>query len=348
MSVLQYRRCVGHAVLILGLAVTGSLSGQEGRGRTRLGATMPAFSLPAVDGKSFVYGADYDGVLGVVLLKAGQDHFTRIADDLETVVKELKAAGKKFDCVGVMSGPGAKESLQTLDPDGHASFPVLLDPNFALWGKLGVIAAPTAVVVGADHKVRWTKAGYGYDFIPSFRAQLAQALGIQAGSTGGSVPVETLGNASSRARFQRHAQMARSLAARGRFEMAIAEFKKAQTLDPNAVDIVFELGELLCRAGENEAALNVTGQAQARTDREKGRALLISGWARRQMGELDKAQSLLTESLKLDPKSPRALYELGQVFQAKGDVDEAVAHYRRALALVFQDGQTAAPAPGSP
>lgn len=342
MSVLQYRRFVWCAAVILELVLPGSLWGQEGLRRIRPGETMPAFSLPAADGKSFVYGTDYDGVLGVVLLKTGQDHFTRIADDLVTVVKELKASGKRFDCVGVMSGPGAKESLQTLDPKGHASFPVLLDPAFELWGKLGVIAAPTAVVVGADHKVRWTKAGYGYDFIPSFRAQLAQALGVTAGKADGTVPVETLENTSNRARFQRHAQMARSLAARGRLEMAIAEFKKAQALDPNAVDVVFELGELLCRAGENEAALKLAGQTQPRTDREKGRALLISGWARRQMGELDISQSLLTESLKLDPKSPRALYELGLVFQAKGDVDKALAHYRRALALVFEESETAA------
>jgi Tfp pilus assembly protein PilF len=304
---------------------------------------MPAFSLSTADGKSFVYDAEYRGVLGIVLLKTGQDHFTRIADDLGAVVKELKASGKQFDCVGVMSGPGARESLQTLDPDGHVSFPVLLDPTFELWGKLGVIAAPTAVVVGADHKVRWIKAGYGYDFVPGFRAQLAQALGITAGSADGSVRVATLENASSRARFERHAQMARSLAARGRFEMAIAEFKKAQALDPNAADVVFELGELLCRAGEYEAALKIAGQAEARTDREKGRALLISGWARRQMGELDIAQSLLTESLKLDPDSPRALYELGQVFQATGDMDQAAMSYRRALALVFQESGTAAP-----
>ncbi|UCD52550.1 MAG: tetratricopeptide repeat protein [Phycisphaerales bacterium] len=343
MSVLQYRRLVWCAVIVLGLVVAGSLPGQEGLRRIRAGEPMPAFSLSAADGKRFVYDANHDGVLGVVFLKTGQDHFTRIADDLETVVKELKASGNRFDCVGVMSGPGAKESLQTLDPDGHASFPVLLDPTFELWGKLGVIAAPTAVVVGADHKVRWAKAGYGYDFIPNFRSRLAQALGIRAGGADGSVPVETLKNASSRARFERHAQMARSLAARGRFDMAIAEFKKARALDPNTADVVFELGELLCRAGEHEAALEIAGQVQAKTDREKGRALLICGWARRRMGELDIAQSLLTESLKLNLKSPRALYELGQVFQAKGDMDEAVAHYRRALALVFEEQETAAP-----
>jgi len=193
------------------------------------------------------------------------------------------------------------------------------------------------VVVGADHKVRWAKAGYGYNFIPSFHAQMAQALGITKAGSEEAASVAFLENTSSRARLERHVQMARSLAKRGRVDLAISEFKKAQALDPNAVDVVLELGELLCRAGENEAALKVASEAKVRTNLEKAHALLISGWARRQMGDLNTAQTLLTQSLEFDPQSPRTLYELGQVFQAGGDLEKAAANYRKALALLFDE-----------
>lgn len=345
MATLRCRRWVWSTGLVLGFLIVGSLWGQGGLRRIDIGDTMPAFSLTTSDGKSFTYDANHAGVLGIVVLKTGQDHFSRIADDLETVVKELKTHGKPFDCVGVMSGPGAKESLQSLDPNGHTLFPVLLDPQYVLWGKLGVVAAPTVVVVGADRKVRWAKAGYGYDFIPSFHAQLAQALGITDRGADASVHVETLENTSTRARQERHAQMARSLAKRGRLELAIDEFKKAQSLDPNAVDVVLELGELLCRTGQNEAALKTASEAKIKTDREKARTLLISGWARRQMGELDTAQALLSQSLELDPRSPRALYELGKVLQTQGKVEQAVAYYRRALAEVFEEPEKATASP---
>lgn len=337
MSLLQRRRFTLCAVLVLGFAGAGRSWGQEGLRRIHPGETMSGFSLSTADDKPFVYDANYAGVLGIVVLKTGQDHFSRIADDLQTVAKELKASGKRFDCIGVMSGPGAKESLQALDPSGHAGFPVLLDPKYELWGKLGVIAAPTAVVVGADHKVRWAKAGYGYDFVPSFHAQMAQALGITEAGADKGTPVVILENTSSRARLERHVQMARSLAKRGRVDMAISEFKKAQALDPNAVDVALELGELLCRAGDTEAALKVAAEAKVRTNLEKAHALLISGWARRQMGELSTAQSLLTQSLGLDPQSPRTLYELGLVSQAGGDLEKAAAYYHKALALLYDE-----------
>lgn len=334
-------RFVCFAGLVMGTLLVDALLGQEGLRRVHVGDIMPAFSLATSDGRNFTYDANHAGVLGIVILKTGQDHFTRIADDLEAVVKELKTHGKPFDCVGVMSGPGAKDSLQSLDPNGHALLPVLLDPEFALWGKLGVVAAPTVVVVGSDRTVRWAKAGYGYDFIPSFHTQLAQALGITDNTADASVRVKTLENTSSRARFERHAQMARSLAQRGRTELAIDEFKKAQSLDPNAVDVVLELGELLCRTGQNEAALKTASEAKVKSEREKARTLLISGWARRQMGELDMAQSLLSQSVELNPRSPRALYELGQVVEARGEVEKAAAYYRQALAQMFEEPEKA-------
>ena len=343
MSAQQHRRVICLVAVVSGFAMARVATSEEGLRRIRPGETMPAFSLPAADGKPFTYDPNGGRVLGLVLLKTRQDHFSRMVEDLEGVVKNLKAGGKPFDCVGVMSGPGARDSLWALDPNGHPLLPVLLDPDFALWGKLGVIAAPTAIVVGTDGKVRWAKAGYGYDFIPGFHLQVAQALGIAESDAETSVHVETLQNASDRARFQRHVQMARSLAKRGRLNLAIDEFKKAQALDPNAVEPVFELGELLCRNGQNEAALKIVSEAEARTDRERARLLLISGWAQRQIGNRDTAQSLLSESLKLDPKSPRTLYELGKLFQEKGQMDQAADYYRRALAQVFDEPAGAVP-----
>ena len=108
MATQRYKRGVWCATLIAGFVVTGLLASQGVPRRIRSGATMPALSLTTVDGRRFAYDPNGAKVLGVVLLKTGQDHFSRIADDLETIVRQLRASGKPFDCVGVMSGPGAR------------------------------------------------------------------------------------------------------------------------------------------------------------------------------------------------------------------------------------------------
>ncbi len=306
-----------------------------GQRRIAVGDAMPEFSLTDGGGTTFRYGHEGSRVLGIVILQAGESHLPRLIADIEALSRELKSETADFDCVGVMSGPGGADWLRARDPNAGAVFPILADPDFAFWGKLGVVAAPTAVVVRADHKVQWVKAGYGYDFVAGFHAQLNKALGLTDDAEA-SVRVETLENASDRARRERHIRMARTLARKGRLESAIRELQKVRQLDPNAVDVAFELGEFLCRAGKNEAALKVAAEAKAETAGQKVRVLLIRAWARRQMGELDTAESLLTKALELEPGSARALYEFGKVYEAKGDVENALASYRRALAVVFE------------
>jgi Tfp pilus assembly protein PilF len=327
--------------LVVSIGMLGSLSpllGQEGLRRIHVGDTMPEFSLAGVDGAMFRYEHKQTRVLALVLLGTGQNHLERVVTDMEAVAQTLRSQTAAFDCVGVLSGSGANDLLRSRDRDAATAFPVLADPNFALWGKLGAVAAPTAVLVGADHKVQWIKAGFGYDFVAGLNAQLGKALGLVQGGDG-SVRVETLENTSARARRDRHVQLARTLAKKGRLEAAMSELEKARQLDPNAADVALDFGELLCRVGKNDAALKMVTGIKAESNQDKARVMLISAWARRQMGDPNAAEELLVKALALEPDSARILYELGKVYQAKGDADKALSCYRKALAAVFGDAE---------
>jgi Flp pilus assembly protein TadD len=323
--------------LILAACFSPSLLGQESLRRIHVGETMPEFALADANGTAVHYGGKEARVLAIVVLQARQSQFERLVTDIEVLVQTLRLETPAFDCVGVISGPGVSEYVRSRDPDARKAFPIFADPNFAFWGKLGVIAAPTAVVVGADHKVQWTKAGYGYDFVAGLHGQLSKALGL-SGTSDTSAQVETLDNGSARARRDRHIQLGRALAKKGRLEPAIAELEKVREVDPNAVDVALELGEVLCRAGKNEAALKMASQIKAESNTDKARVMLISAWAERQMGDLDSAGSLLTKAIELDPESPRILYEAGKVHEARGDAEKALICYHKALAQIFSDG----------
>ncbi len=323
-------------MLVLAACLASPVAGQEALRRVHVGDPMPEFALSDVNGTTVRYDGKDARPLGIVVLQAGQSQRERLVTDIEALVQKLRLEGAVFDCLGVMAGPGTSEYLRSRDREARTAFPILMDPNFVLWGKLGVIAAPTAIVVGSDHKVQWVKAGYGFDFLPGFHAQLNKALGL-AGSADASAHVDTLTNSSARARRDRHIQLARTLAKKGRLEAAIAELEKVRELDPNAVDVALELGEVLCQAGKNEAAMKMAAQVKAESNADKARAMLISGWAKRQMGDLEAAGATLTQALALDPESPRILYESGRVYQARGDSEKALTCYRKALAGIFGD-----------
>lgn len=321
---------------LLAAGLASSLPAADILRHMHVGDTMPEFSLADPNGTMFDYGPGRSVVLGIVMLQTKQANLERLVADLETLVQTLQAQLGPFDCVGVMSGPAPQESLRARAPGAREAFPIVLDPDFTLWGKLGVIAAPTAVVVGADHKIQWVRAGYGYDFLASFHAQLARALGWGAAAAA-PARVETLENTSRRARRDRHIQLARTLAKKGRWDAAVKELETLHQADPNAVEVILELGEILCRAGQNEAALKLVSGVKVDSNPDKAHVLWICARARRQMADLATAETLLTQALALERESPRILYELGQVHQAKGSADQALACYRRALAGVFGD-----------
>ena len=207
-----------------------------------------------------------------------------------------------------------------------------MDSEYKLWGKLGIIATPTVVISDTNDKVICVKAGYGYDFVPMVRAYVNQALGLAQKTTPEDASrVKTVSNSTIAARIKRHLQMAKMLEQKDRLEPAIAEIQKARELDPNSPEAALELGELFCRAGRSKSALDITESLRVTSRLDKARLLLISGWAKRQMGELDTAEKNLLEATTLDPKSARALFELGKIYQAKQQNDKAMETYNKAL-----------------
>lgn len=324
--------------MLLMLIFLSAVPGRAALRNVKVGEKMPEFSLPVLNGGTLTYKHNQGRVLVFVFLPTSQSRIERAITDMDAVVEDIRENTKQFDSVGVISGPRAKEFAESHKNGSKLAFPILLDDNFELWGKLGVIAAPTILIVGKDDTIRWIKAGYGYDFVPVVRAHLMQALGLAPeASVEEAQQVKAVTNDTVEARIQRHLQMARMLEEKGRIESAISELQKASKLDPNSSAPILELGDLFCRAGRDKEALNLVEKFNAVNQSTKARLLLISGWARRQMGELDTAEKLLREALTLDSTSIRAWFELGKIYQTRGQTEKAMQSYYTALTFFFNE-----------
>ncbi len=315
------------------LPATSTLAGLR---KSKIGDTMPEFSLPDSNGVTFTYKHDRDRVLAVIFMPPGESQFQRIATEIEQVITEFQEKAKMFDFVGVLSGPAGKEALESGKLISKKAFRILLDDEFGLWGKLGIIAVPTVVFVGKDDKILWIKAGYDYNFVPVARVYLNKALGIAQDTTAeDAAKIKTVENYTVAARAERHLQMAKLFEEKGQIDSAILETQKAIDLDPNSVETVLELGTLLCRAGRSKEALSVTEKLNVTKGPMGAKRLLISGWAKRQMGKLEAAEKDLLDATKIDMRSGRGFFELGRVYQARGEKDKALEAYYHALTLVY-------------
>ncbi|MEK7992786.1 MAG: tetratricopeptide repeat protein [Planctomycetota bacterium] len=297
---------------------------------------MPEFSLPDSTGATFAYKHGGGKVLVLAFLPTLQSRYERVIADIQALAENMPEQVNGLGFAGIVSGSAGQDLLKSREPGSKLGFPIVLDGEYHLWGTLGVIAAPTVLIVGRDDRILWIKAGEGTDFVPVVRAYLNRALGIAQETAPEDVQhVKAVVNDTVEARQQRHLQMAKILEQKGRFDSAIAEVQKAAALDPNSIEPHLAMGELFCRSGRNKEALELAGTLKAVRQTDKARLLLISGWARRQMGELEPAEKLLLEATALDPESARALFELGKVYQAQNQTNKAMESYFKALTLVF-------------
>jgi len=307
----------------------------QGRHTFEVGDKMPEFSATTLDGQVFTYKHNQNKALMVVFLSPKQKRSAQAAADIQKIVRQLETTAERLETVIAVDDPNVVD-FQSKQNGPAKNIHILLDSEYKLWGKFGIIATPTVVISDTNDKVICVKAGYGYDFVPMIRAYVNQALGLaQKTAPENAGRVKTVSNDTIEARLKSHLQMAKMLEEKGRFESAIAEIQKARELDPNSAEAALELGELFCRAGRSKAAIDIIESLRVTSRLDKSRLLLISGWAKRQMGELDTAEKLLLEATTLDPKSARALFELGKIYQAKQQNDKAMESYHKALTLIF-------------
>jgi tetratricopeptide (TPR) repeat protein len=308
---------------------------QAGRHAFNVGDKMPEFSGTTLRNQEFSYKHNQNKALLVVFVSGGNKRSGQAAIDVKEIIHQLGTNVKNLEIVIAVDEPNGVD-FSSLQKDQVPNLHILLDSEYKLWGKFGIIATPTVIVADTNDNVIGIRAGYGYDFIPVVRSYLNQALGLTRNKKPQeTIPVETVANDTIAARLERHLQMAKMLEQKNRLDSAIAEVQEARKLDPNSTDVALALGELLCRAGRSQDALEATESLKVTKRIDNARLLLIKGWAKRQTGDLDSAEKLLSESTTLDPKSPRAFFELGKVYQSRQQIDKAMEAYHKALSIIF-------------
>jgi tetratricopeptide (TPR) repeat protein len=122
---------------------------------------------------------------------------------------------------------------------------------------------------------------------------------------------------------------------RGRPESAQEHFRRAVALDPDHVEAQQNLGSALLALGRLDEAAAALERALAIGPRGDDEGAVLNELARVEMqrGRLDAAGGRLRAALQVEPLGPEIHANLGLLASLKGDMEGAVASYRRALEL---------------
>lgn len=303
------------------------------------GALVPEFRAVDVTGKPFAYTRSSGKVLVLAFLSSQQKSSQEAVEDILGALSSVPSDRlTSLQVAFVLQDVDDSEFISSIQKDSPAVVRILNDDGYHLWGKFGVIATPTLLISDSQGKVLCVKPGHAYDFWQVVKSGLYQALRIPYDvDPDDTSSVRTVANSTMSAKARRHLQMAELLSRKGRIVSAIEQAQMAYKIDPNLPEVALELGELLCRAGQAQRAIEFVSALSVQNPRDKARINLALGWANRQMGRLEEAEKFLQEGIRQDSTLPRLYFELGRIYQQRNDCEKAMQAYFRALQLIYQE-----------
>jgi tetratricopeptide (TPR) repeat protein len=325
-----------YALVVLMWFVAAGSPVEAASRKVRSGDSTPEFSVVMLSGDTYAYTPQSEKALMVVFLSAKQKNSLKAQTDLVRILGQISDSAEDLTVVIALDDPNAFSPLTSLESKFSDRMIVTLDQDHHLWGGFGAIAMPTVVIANPQGQVVCFEAGYGYNFARVVHAHLNQVLGVETDVTQAAMSqVSTVSNSTQNAKLSRLINAANMMAARGHYEAAISEMKRAQAQDPNSVEVVVSLAKLYCRASKGKEAIDALQGVVGGSRSQKAQILLVSGWAYRLTGDLDAALKSLLGATEQAPEEAQAFYELGLVYESKGLKDEALKAYRHALALLF-------------
>ena len=307
--------------------------------KAKVGDKMPAFALVDLTGVVRHYQPKPGRVGVIMVISAKQKPSHEAAKDLKLLITKPPLRNQSLDLFIVSIDPAdSGQTLESLQEELGSDLPIVIDQSRHLWGRMGMVVTPTVLIGDPSGSIQWIRAGHSYDYLPALRDQLYLALGISdEQEIKPSSQVRAVTNKTDTDRAKRHLQMGRLLAAKGRWDAAIPELRKAIDVLPESIDLRLELGQLYCRSGQSQKALDLMDTLKNENKLERSQRKMIQGWALRQLKQQVQAEKLLTESLQLNPHLARSHYELGKLYKSLNNVEKTLESYQRALEILFKE-----------
>ncbi len=296
-----------------------------------VGGPVPTLTLEDVQGKPV--GLPPSGRTAVIAFwRPGQRFSEEALSDLETLASGLRAKGVELIAV---AEAGADPQLSRARSK-TLSLRFLLDREGRAGDAYGIIVFPSAAVIGPDGRLRYYLPSRNANYRVLIEGHVSRALGeISDGELAarlakvGEVYGQTAEGA--RAAYKRGV----ALAQEKRFADAAAALAQALSLAPDLLEAHLQLGYVLLDLGEPAQALKQFEFVLKKNPTSPG-ARVGRGIARLRLGDREEGIRLLEEAVVLNPEPVRGHYELGRAYEAKGDLNGAVEHYRWAYLKLLQ------------
>jgi tetratricopeptide (TPR) repeat protein len=219
---------------------------------------------------------------------------------------------------------------------------MLLDKDLWVFGDYGVIVLPTVVVVDKLGRISLISSGLALSFGDLVEDAILLATGRitqEQYDSSRFTNQETAGPEEPARRAWRLAGLAGQLLRRNYGELALERYREALTLDGGYLPAKIGVARCLVRLNLlPDAGRQLQEVLEADARHVEANLIMAHIETRRGGEELQVAEGRLERILAATPTHPEANYMLGMVYEAQGQKDLALSHYKRAAQYLLETG----------
>ncbi|MBI4584152.1 MAG: tetratricopeptide repeat protein [Planctomycetes bacterium] len=288
--------------------------------KAKLGEPFPEFAAKDARGAEISPQRYRDAIFVIAFVRPGQELSLRVLRDLQRIYPDLKAAGAEV--VAIASERGGEKWPAIIKEHG-LTFPLVADNGEKIAGLTGLVAYPTTAILSRDSILASSFLLHDYDFQ---KVMVDEVRGLYQ-KKGGKLSEEEV----AKRRLEETFAEARREEERRNYRRALELYTELEKIDPEPYRISLARGEILLRLGEAAAAVEPFEKAR-QIHPQAARVLRGLGLAYARSGRDRDAEPLLKEAAELDPDPGPAHRELSRIYQAAGNLDQALEHAKKALA----------------
>lgn len=307
----------------------------------------PAFELPSIDPAgthvtvNSLKGKTTILIFGELYHELTLQALKELAHLRETLAKANETDGTEWRIVLIVAQDIPDEQLREEQAQKNINVTILHDRTRTVFGTYNVIVLPSVVVVDPQGNIITTISGYPLNFSDIIRDALLFSQGkitrqqyetTSHGSTAQETPLDE-----KQLKVERRAGLARQLFRRGYIEVAMEQFQQVLQLDEDYTPARIGMARCLVKLGELDKAETVL-QAILQKDPKNLEASRIMAWIEILRGgdELDSAGKRLDMILALNRNDAEAHYLKGLIYEAKGNLKDAMAEYKQVSEILLE------------
>jgi tetratricopeptide (TPR) repeat protein len=299
-----------------------------------IGERVPDFNLSSASGETVTTNEFTGKTLVIILWRMDQKRSMMAIKEASEIAKEYKEKG--VEVIGVIQDSDSLEEAQKVFNENEIKYPLVVDNERKAYGDYRIRVFPTTVIVDKDGLFAYDIPSHPLTYKIKLEGYVRKLIGeINEDELNAALSPKKEKKDDALIEAERKYNLALKFVQRSMIDQAIATVEQSVEAKPDMAKSHILLGFLYLKDDDADNALKSFGKA-LELEPDSNDAKTGKGGALIAKGEIEGAIPILTEAAVANPYAHMTYYELGKAYELKGDQEQSIAMYKKAIEKILK------------